>query len=319
MSISPSNMGEADGFGTSIVPERSQSIMNNSNSSIQHLNSTRGTQDTDEFSRNWYQDGFTSINWLPENWTPDFPMEDRDDLESVNNVAYHVPTQSIAIPQAQGTLNTPAMRDQSRRQRIPSLPSQPADGQNMSSPGSQSTHSGGQYYVDGEGARLPRVRKAPYRIADSSLPLSPSESQMLRNGFLFPTIDDPQDTSNMLSVEDIPLSIYNEILQIFNITCIATTHYLPFRGASFPSRQVLSRSIHLYKENFQPVLPFMHPATFQVSTTHWLLVLAVASIGNHYITSEGAEPLVIAMHEFTRRAIQYLVSEHISDILFITV
>ena len=310
MSISQSDMRDADGFGTTIVPESAQNMMANSNPDLQTLNSTRNAQEADEFSRNWYLDGFTSINWLPENWTPDFPMEDRDGMGSANNNAYPPPTNTAEIASAQGTLNMPVTRDRSRRHRIPSLPtSQPSESQNMSSPGSQSTHSGGQYYVDGEGARLPRVRKAPYRISDSAIPLSPSESQLLRRGFMFPNTDDPQGISSIPTTEDVPLTIYNEILQMFNITCISSTHYAPFQSISFPSRKVLGRSVHLYIDNFQPIFPFMHPATLNLSSSHWLLILAFASIGNHYMAFQDAEVFIIAMHEFTRRAIQYMVGK----------
>jgi hypothetical protein len=194
--------------------------------------------------------------------------------------------------------------------------SQPADDQNTSSPGSQSTHSAGQYYVDGEGARLPRVRKAPYKIVDPVMPMSPGENQHLRDGFMLPDIDDSREISNMPTTEEIPLAIYNDILRLFDLTCITSTHYTPFQNSTFPSRKFLSRSIRLYIENFQPVLPFMHPATFNLSTSHWLLVLAVASIGNHYVESKDGELLIIAMHEVTRRAIQYVVSWMFLKILY---
>jgi hypothetical protein len=61
-------------------------------------------------------------------------------------------------------------------------------------------------------------------------------------------------------------------------------------------------------ENFQPILPFLHQPTLDLSTTHWLLILALASIGSHYMESEDNELFVVAMHEFTRRAIQAFVS-----------
>ena len=301
MNLSPSNIPERQAsYGANIVPDSSQDMMETTDPALQALSSDRDLQDTEAFSRDWYH-GFTSINWLPENWTPDFAMEVRGD---------HQEYPALGTMMDNTVTHMPATRSQSHRQRLASIPaSQPAEAQSNSSPGSQSTPSAaGQYYVDGEGARLPRVRKAPYRVADPIIPLSPSDNEHVYGGFMFPRIDGSQDTSSISATDEVPPTIYNEIIRIFDLTCITSTHYTPFQSGSFPSPRFLGTSTRMYMENFQPVLPFMHPATFDLSSTHWLLVLAVASIGSHYIESEESGLLTISMHEFTRRAIQFVVS-----------
>ena len=70
----------------------------------------------------------------------------------------------------------------------------------------------------------------------------------------------------------------------------------------------MSRFVSLYVEHFQPILPFIHPATLNLSSSHWLLVLAMAAIGSHYVGVEDVDVLVVAMHEFLRRAISMMVS-----------
>lgn len=60
---------------------------------------------------------------------------------------------------------------------------------------------------------------------------------------------------------------------------------------------------------FQPVLPFIHPATFSAQTSHWLLVIAMAAIGSQYVELEDAEFYIIGLHEFLRRALNTLVSD----------
>ena len=310
MSLSPSNISvRRAAYETDIIPDSSQDIMETTDPALHAMSSGRDLQDAEAFSRNWYQNGFTSINWLPENWTPDFSMEDRDDVGAANHQQYPALGTAIENSVTHSALNMPATRGQSHRQRVPSIAaSQLVDAQSNSSPGSQSTHSAGQYYVDGEGARLPRVRKAPYRVADPIIPLSLSDNQHLYRGFMFPNIDKAQEASTIPATDELPLTIYNEILRIFGLTCITSTHYTPFQSSSFPSPKFLGRSIRMYIAHFQPVLPFMHPATFNFSTSHLLLVLAVASIGSHYIEFEETGLLTIAMHEFTRRAIQFMVS-----------
>lgn len=310
--LPPGNMSPSErqsSFGR-IIPEPTHQIMGSPNSTLGVLSSGRNIQSVDSFSRNWYHHNpFNSINWLPDNWTPDFPMEDRNDMESSTHEHYSTHRDAIDVTQIQiATTNMPVARNPARSQEARShTTSLPADIHNNPSPGSQSTHSAGQYYVDGEGARLPRVRKAPYRIADPVIPLSPSDSYLLQHTYAFPNSEDCQETMNISVKGEIPSAIYNEIFRIFNITCVTSTHYMPFQTAHFPSRRFLSYSIRLYRENFLSVLPFIHPATFNLSASHWLFILAVASIGNHYFESEDAGALVIAMHEFTRRAIQFIV------------
>lgn len=310
MNIPSSNLHHGEsGFGVDSIVASSQHHEDSSNSGLSALHSSRNIQEIEDFSSNWYQHTFTSINWLPENWTPDFAMGDRDDIGATNHESYPGLRSRVDNTTAHNSFNNSTHQDPGRRPGIPSVAlSQRTDGQNSSSPGSQSTQSAGQYYVDGEGARLPRVRKAPYRMADTVIPLSPGENQQLHRGYMFPNIDDSHDTPNISATEEIPLAMYNEIIQVFSLTCITSTHYTPFQSGAFPSQNALRRSIHLYFENFQPVFPFLHPATFNLSTSHWLLVVAVTAVGNHYIESEDTELLTGAMHEFTRRAIQYMVS-----------
>lgn len=287
------------------------SLMDTSESDLHALSSRKDVQDAEAFSGTWYQTGFTSINWLPENWTPDFPMEDQGDIEATSHQQYSIQRNEPANTIANSSVNISTNRNENQN-RLRGDPSssapQATETQNSESPSSHSTHSAGQYYVDGEGARLPRVRKAPYRATDSVIPLSPSDSQQSNHGYMLPTVDNPRDSSSISNTNEVPLSTYNEILRIFGLICITSTHYTPFTSNYFPPRQYLSSAIHFYIENFLPVLPCIHPATLNLTTSHWLLVLAMVSIGNHYIESEKSGILVVSMHEFTRRAIQFVVS-----------
>jgi hypothetical protein len=320
-SLPPPNMSSPkiceDGpvFRPSISLVPGQPLLDDPESTLQSLSTSVNTNDVHSLSRSWYQNNFSSINWLPDNWAPDFEMEDGNNLDSTHQSQYPGPGQ---ITQTNATryspvrldsgLSMPTTQDQIGRLRQVSLSESQVDAQKTPSPGSQSTHSAGQYYVDGEGARLPRVRKSPYQVSDSFIPMFPYDGQELREGFMFSIRDESQDNLLASNAEEIPQSIYNEIVRVFSLTCIASTHYAPFQSGTFPSLRILGHYVRLYIENFQPIFPFIHPATFDLRTSHWLLVLAVAAVGNHFIESEEMELDTVAMHEFTRRAIQTVVS-----------
>ena len=254
----------------------------------------------------WYQSNFSSINWLPDNWTPDFQIDgnlasfDQQSLffgqtPQASNLTYalgnagqsHIPRQASRA------------RDSMRRQ------SQAVDGPDVSSPSTQSTHSGGHFYVDGDGARLPRVRKIPYRHSDSYAHASALGSEEQFPAFKFPEIG---DISEVAETKMIPQTIYSEILESFTHNCITTTHFSEFYDGTFPSRQILSLCILLYRDNFDSILPFIHPASFDISSSHWLPLLAMAAVGSHYLDTEHSEAFSIAIHEFLRRATAAAVS-----------
>lgn len=257
----------------------------------------------------WCQNGFSSINWLSDAWTPDFSMEERDaGIESFyqRSSRLHENTPGVGAPSCAETFDNAALHVSSPQERsgphryLPPLGNQGIDR-------SQNTPYAGQFYIDGDGARLPRVRKAPYRT-ESLIPTPHHENAMRGDGFIFPELNEPLENFTP-NVVELPQTTYNDILLVFKQTCMISTHYLPFaRGSSFPPIGIFSQLVFLYMENFQSILPFLHHPTLDLSTTHWLLVLALASIGSHYMESEDNDVFIVAMHEFTRRAIQTVVS-----------
>jgi len=255
----------------------------------------------------WYQNTFSSINWLPDDWTPDFQVGGGDGLGSFDQgtslVFGQTPQPSPGTyPEVPG-INHSVPRSSRPRVDPPRLPPQFVEGQEISSPGShESTHSG-HFYVDGDGARLPRVRKAPYRYSEAHAhaPLPNRQDSYLV--FMFPEHADADGNSI-----EVPRSVYSELFQIFDLTCINSTHFENFHSAAFPSRKLLSRLVWLYKDNFQSTLPFIHPSTFDITTSHWLLTLALVAAGSHYLEIDSSDLLVVSMHEFLRRAIQTVVS-----------
>ena len=94
--------------------------------------------------RIWPPSSSLSINWLPEDWLPDFQMD--VDLPASDHGAQ---TQMI---------NVTAMQDSFQSSyTFPQPLFQPTGGVDTSSPESQGSQGTGRFYVDGEGARLPHV------------------------------------------------------------------------------------------------------------------------------------------------------------------
>jgi hypothetical protein len=254
----------------------------------------------------WSQNALSSINWLPDNWIPDFNFNSGE-------------------PPPHNSFSGPPQTSENRSMSVADI-SSAASGFNGNTPtfnsdqGVTSPESAAQgvgyYYVDGDGARLPRVRKTPHRSphqsSDSYTPLPGVDGlQNTHATFGFSRSDyGPQDGAPVPSIapRQIPIEIYSKILHFFNQTCVTSTYFSPFNSGDFPSLEALDLFVRLYLEHFQPILPFIHPATFNISSQHWLLTLAMAAIGSHYVDIEDVDVLVVVMHEFLRRAINMVVS-----------
>lgn len=273
----------------------------------------------DQIPEAWFQNNFSSINWLPENWTPGYQIDAMDGISSFDQdqaMMFEQPLQRNPSSYAANSENlflaapvSPRIsrtREQSRMTPLQHL----VDGHEISSPSSQSTHSG-RFYVDGDGARLPRVRKPPYRHSDARASAFLHESRDANPDFIFPDLNEYPDEPNvsLSSISSIPAAVYGEILRIYNLTCTNSSHYSNFQGGPFPSLQMFNRLVQLYGSNFRAILPFIHPASFDVSSTHWLLTLALATVGSHYV-EDGSGQLVVAMSEFLRRVVQTVVRAH---------
>ncbi|CAK7220660.1 hypothetical protein SBRCBS47491_004263 [Sporothrix bragantina] len=86
-------------------------------------------------------------------------------------------------------------------------------------------------------------------------------------------------------------------------------HFIPERAEfdSFPSRQVLDAFIQLYFEYFQHLFPLVHQPTFHSARTHWILVLAVASIGCRYSKASLSSSYAYALSQLLRICISYTI------------
>lgn len=115
--------------------------------------------------------------------------------------------------------------------------------------------------------------------------------------------DDSYVTFNMLSEQT-----YFSIQRSFINVCTGLTAYQPSYGSShFPSLKTLNALVKLYLERFHPVLPILHHPTMDLAGCHWILSLAVVTIGSHMSDFEQSEEYSLCFDEFLRRAISALV------------
>lgn len=84
--------------------------------------------------------------------------------------------------------------------------------------------------------------------------------------------------------------------------------YVPFTAQSFPPMNHINIFIQVYFEEFHPVFPFLHKATFFPRQDEWLLAVAVAAVGCIFSRTLRSEQTFYDLHEFLRRAIHLKVS-----------
>lgn len=271
----------------------------------------------------WDQNTLNSINWLPSGMSPNFD----------SNLSFGADFSNHA--QTPGMFDFPSPRVfthpnafMSRTQVAPpgldsSGPSRhwldtvvPASEMEMQTPSanSQSTTGTGRFYVDGDGARLAKVKPQRKFMSRQSL-LSPASTGApsprntpLRYGF--PALQHPVDGLGAVTFGKAHLmdhDTYAKIYQYFVEACtMQSPFHLPFETGNFPAFEVLDAFIHLYIEHFQPLFPMLHLPTLDLSRSHWLLSLALATIGSHFADIDNAEPCTFSLLEFLRRAISGL-------------
>lgn len=180
-----------------------------------------------------------------------------------------------------------------------------------SKPRSPST---GQYYVDGDDCgRLPRIRKRKHpdriissdELKDVSL-LSRSESGNIL-GFCPP--ETYSQSTNTLKA-GVPLGTYTDIVTAFKELCCNSSFLYPaFESCHFLPYQIIDSAVALFFEEFNTILPLVHTPTLKLAQVHWLLVLSMASVGLHSTNLENQDRNLVALHEFTRRAVFASVSD----------
>lgn len=83
---------------------------------------------------------------------------------------------------------------------------------------------------------------------------------------------------------------------------------IPFTNKHLPSLQHMQIYMQVYFEEYHPVFPLLHKATFLPTKANWLLSLAVSAIGCLFSKTLQSREVYPIMQEFLRRAIRIQVS-----------
>lgn len=156
-----------------------------------------------------------------------------------------------------------------------------------------------------EASRMCSTDWSEPRLSDGhiSFPLMPPDVDELFN-----------EEEDLAHVPPVGQGFRDQLEKALKITQSSYT-WTPISDAVIPPLNVLNAFIQLYWEYFHPLLPFLHKPTFDptADSTHWILVLAVASVGARYSRVEGAVACGIALQELLRRSIQLTVHKLARD------
>lgn len=104
---------------------------------------------------------------------------------------------------------------------------------------------------------------------------------------------------------------YQQICHAYEALCVSCTYHSPFASNLFLSHASLEILLAQYFDHFHPTIPFLDVVKFLEGRPHWLLVLATASLGCHFLPSimDRDGGLVISLQEFLRRAVNFIDEE----------
>ncbi|TPX12711.1 uncharacterized protein E0L32_000888 [Thyridium curvatum] len=174
---------------------------------------------------------------------------------------------------------------------------------------------GGIYATSTNGSRIPctaRRKRKSIRVLGST-PLKPvstkaegfSAEDNLDIRMRFPdlsSISCPPVENDAYS-RTVESRVYDHIVSQFKLLCLSNHGlYAPYAADNFPDLDFFKFFVHLYFENFDPILPIYHDRVTNLNE-HWVLALAIATIGSQYTETQQFSQCVIPLHEFLRRAV----------------
>ncbi|OCT53745.1 hypothetical protein CLCR_09564 [Cladophialophora carrionii] len=122
--------------------------------------------------------------------------------------------------------------------------------------------------------------------------------------YAFPeSMDSWSSMSSEVAPEYCSAKTHELVSGYFHQLCLQTTMPPPFQSPAFPPATVFNTCIAHYFGNFQDNLPLIHRPSFGPET-HWIVVLAVATIGSTFAKTTYASDIQDAFQEFLRRAVE---------------
>jgi hypothetical protein len=156
----------------------------------------------------------------------------------------------------------------------------------------------GEYYVDGQPARLPRVKR---RRASKATPTI--QSTQTTWSLQEPVLASRGDLSQAFVISS---DSHDRLRHLYQQLCLAPNPlYISFDNHEFPSKAFFENLIAATVTNVNSILPFFHLSQYTGDDLHWLEVISLASLACHFADMSPKHHFAISMHEFVRRLIHW--------------
>lgn len=158
----------------------------------------------------------------------------------------------------------------------------------------------GEYYVDGEPARLPRVKRRRTSTIRRSVEARQISTFALRCSDIH-----RNDQDEFVNIND---TVFEEIRILYRQLCIEpSAPWTAFEPLALPQKSAFEHLVGLYFKHFDQTLPFIHRTLLSTGAYSSSLVLAMAAIGCHFLAEDVTSmTLSISMHEFVRRCLLFM-------------
>jgi hypothetical protein len=157
----------------------------------------------------------------------------------------------------------------------------------------------GEYYVDGQPARLPRVKR---RRASKAAPIV--QSTQTTWSLQEPVLASQGNPSQTFVISS---DSHEKLRQLYLQLCLTPdVLYKPFDNHGFPSKTFFEALIAATVTTVTSILPIFHNSQSTGDQLHWLEVIALVSLACHFAEISPKHHFTISMHEFVRRLIHWV-------------
>ncbi|KAF2758846.1 hypothetical protein EJ05DRAFT_324090 [Pseudovirgaria hyperparasitica] len=157
-----------------------------------------------------------------------------------------------------------------------------------------------RYYVEGSGSRQSRVKRRRLTVDESHTPPADIFNEDHQR-YALPDMPAPITAKSFINDD-----MYMQLCQSYQDTCVSSWFQSRFESEILPSRELINYLIDQYFDHFNPLMPILHVPTMQLSHTHWILPLALATAGAQFSSNSDLRPLAISFQEFLRRCLLLL-------------
>jgi hypothetical protein len=160
----------------------------------------------------------------------------------------------------------------------------------------------GEYYVDGQPARLPRVKR---RRASKAAPMI--QITQTKWSLQEPVLAQGSPPQEFIISND----SYETLSQLYQQLCLTPGFvYEPFDDHVFPSKAFFETLVAATVTNLTSILPFFQHSHSAGDQLHWLEAIALASLACHFAELSPKHHFTISMHEFVRRLVYWVDEQH---------